>query len=536
MDNKPSRILLIEDNPGDAQLLRAVLSEIQGIPFALEWADRLSKGLERLADRGIEAILLDLGLPDSQGLETFVKVQAEAPDLPIIILSGLDDEATAIEAVRRGAEDYLVKGHLAGKQIARSVRYAVERRKLEEQLRQARKMEAIGHLAGGIAHDFNNIITTIMGYAEMGLTRPGLSEPLRRCFEAVQIGAERAARLTRQLLAFSRRQTLQPKVINLNDILLNMDEMLHRLIGEHVQLVARLAGDLKTVRVDPGQHEQIIINLAVNARDAMPEGGRLIFETANVHLNGESDRSDLGLSPGEYVMLAVTDTGCGMTDEVKARLFEPFFTTKEVGKATGLGLATCYGIVRQGGGAISVESELGRGTTFTIYLPQSPGEPAILARRDVTDSLPRGSETILLVEDDPSVRMLVKDILSEQGYRVLEAANGEEALHLVKSRVVETIDLLLTDVVMPRMGGKVLADRLKVIHPGLKVLFASGYTDNTPMDETSPFLQKPFTVGDLACKVREVLDLPCEAVGLIQNSQVGSALTFPEALTARAAG
>jgi len=228
----------------------------------------------------------------------------------------------------------------------------------------------------------------------------------------------------------------------------------------------------------------------------------------------------------------VTDTGCGMTDEVKARLFEPFFTTKEVGKATGLGLATCYGIVRQSGGAISVESELGRGTTFTIYLPQSPGEPAILARRDVTDSLPHGSETILLVEDDLSVRMLVKDILGEQGYRVLEAANGEEALHLVKSRVVETIDLLLTDIVMPRMGGKVLADRLKVIHPGLKVLFASGYADNTPVDETSPFLQKPFTVGGLACKVREVLDSPCEAVGLIQNSQVGSALTVQEALSA----
>jgi len=384
------------------------------------------------------------------------------------------------------------------------------RKQMEQQLRQAQKMGAVGQLAGGIAHDFNNLLTTIIGYADLGTTAPQLDESTRQAFTEIRQAADRAATLTRQLLAFSRRQPLSPRVININDILLNMDRMLRPLIGENIELLTLPAENLWATRVDPGQLEQVIINLVVNARDAMPRGGKLTLETANVHLDADYARFHAGVTPGDQVMLAVSDTGIGMTDEVKAHLFEPFFTTKERGKGTGLGLATCYGIVQQNGGHIWAYSELERGTTFKIYLPRVEGPPSALPPHIENSHMPRGNETILLVEDDPSVRSLATHILCNQGYAVLRAADGEEALRLVQDAGV-AIHLLVSDLVMPHVGGKVLAERLSAIQPDLKVLFTSGYTDNVivrngVLDRGIAFLQKPFTPAALARKVREVLD------------------------------
>jgi len=400
--------------------------------------------------------------------------------------------------------------------LALRIAYSEEQRaRTEEQLHQAMKMEAIGRLAGGIAHDFNNLLTAVTGYAELGFNALHPAERVRRYFDEIRQAADRATKLTRQLLTFSRRQPVQPRVINLNAIILDMHAMLRRLIGEDIELVTLPAENLWSVRVDPGHLEQVLVNLAVNARDAMPHGGRLTLETANIQFEQERTGRLISPIPGEYVMLAVSDTGVGMTDEVKTHLFEPFFTTKEVGKGTGLGLATCYGIVKQSGGWIRAYSEPGQGTTFKIYFPRVQEPPAGLPPRDQVGFLPRGTETILLVEDEVLVRSLATQILRDQGYTVLEATNGEEALQIVQQQEGQPIHLLLTDVVMPQMGGKALADRLRATRPGLKVLFASGYMDEEVWDLGVSdlgigFLQKPFTPGALARKVREVLDASVE--------------------------
>jgi len=398
----------------------------------------------------------------------------------------------------------------AAETFANTAALALQMARTEEQLHQAMKMEAVGRLAGGIAHDFNNLLTAIVGYADLGINAVHPAEPVRHYFGEIRQATERAAKLTRQLLAFSRRQTLEPRVVNLNEVLLNMDEMLRRLIEEDIALATFPAEDLWAVRVDPSQIEQVIINLSINARDAMPQGGRLTLQTANVPLDKEGARLH-ETSPGAYVMLAVSDTGIGMSDEVKAHLFEPFFTTKEVGKGTGLGLATCYGIVRQSGGWIHVYSEPGQGTTFRIYFPGVEEAPTVLPPRDQDGFLPRGTETILLVEDEQIVRSLAARVLRDQGYTVLEAANGNEALRTVQEYGDKPIHLLLSDVVMPQMGGKELADRLRAVIPDLKVLFASGYANGGLYELGRPgpgakFLQKPFTPGVLARKVREALE------------------------------
>jgi len=384
-------------------------------------------------------------------------------------------------------------------------------KKLEEQLRQSQKMEAVGRLAGGVAHDFNNILTAMIGYCQLTLDELKNDHPARPNVEEIAAAAERAASLTRQLLAFSRKQTLQPKVLDLNAVVGDMDKMLRRLLGEDVELVTQTTPGLGSVRADPGQLEQVILNLAVNARDAMPNGGRLIVETANATLDDQYADHHEDVKPGDYVMLAVTDTGSGMTDEVKTRLFEPFFTTKPQGKGTGLGLATCYGVVKQSGGHITVYSELGRGTTFKVYLPRvferaeaTPTTSNVVATRG-------GNETILLVEDDPAVRALNARLLRAKGYTVIEANNGEEALRVASQQKDKGIALLLTDVIMPEMGGKELAERFRVTQPDTKVLFCSGYTQeaidrNGELDPGTAFLQKPFTPLVLASKIREVLE------------------------------
>ena len=379
----------------------------------------------------------------------------------------------------------------------------------QEQLRQAQKLEAIGQLAGGIAHDFNNMLSAIIGYSDLILTGLKEEDPLYSDMENIKSCADRSAALTRQLLAFSRKQALQPRVLDLNTIVSDMDRMLRRLIGEHIELVSRPAEGLWQVKADPGQIEQVIMNLAVNARDAMPDGGKLTVESANVELDEEYARTHVSAKPGPHVMIAVTDTGCGMDKETLSRIFEPFFTTKESGKGTGLGLSTAYGIVKQSGGNIWVYSEPEKGTTFKVYLPRVEGVPDEKVRAK-TVAPNRGTETVLVVEDEDAVRELVARILSVHGYKVLEAPNGGEALVICEKH--GNIDLLITDVVMPNMGGRELAERVGKMRPGVKVLYTSGYTDNAivhqgVLDAGTPFIQKPYTVSALLAKVREVLEL-----------------------------
>ena len=388
-----------------------------------------------------------------------------------------------------------------------------DRKQLEEQLRQAQKMEAVGRLAGGIAHDFNNLLMVIQGYSDLLVERLPGGDPLRRNAEQIQTASQRATSLTRQLLAFSRKQMLAPKVLSIQSIVGDMEKILRRLIGEDVQLETSSFPDLGLVKADRSQIEQVILNLAVNARDAMPEGGRLTIETANVDLDESFSHSSVMLSPGPYVMLAVTDNGCGMDAETQAHIFEPFFTTKEKGKGTGLGLATVYGIVKQSGGYVWVYSELGRGTSFKVYLPRvwdeqtTPGRD----RRIEGQALPQGTETVLLVEDEKGVRELAREYLEMTGYTVIEAENGHTALELAGLHS-GPIHLLMTDVVMPGISGRELSERVKAIRPGIRVLFMSGYTDQAVvhhgiLETDAVLLQKPFTVAALAAKLRDILNV-----------------------------
>ncbi len=385
-------------------------------------------------------------------------------------------------------------------------------RQMEAQLRQAQKMEAMGRLAGGVAHDFNNLLTVITGRSELLLGRLGDGNPLARDVDLILKTGHRAAALTRQLLAFSRKQVLVPRVLELNSVVANLEKMLRRLIGEDVELITVPGASLGRVKADPGQIEQVIMNLAVNARDAMPLGGRLTIETANVDLDEAHARAHAGTRPGSYVMLRASDTGCGMDADTVSRIFEPFFTTKGPDRGTGLGLSTVYGIVKQSDGDVSVESELGRGTTFRIYLPRVEEAVSAVEAAPARAGPSRGSETILLVEDEAGVRELAREILRMNGYTVLEAADGGEGLR-IGERHAGPIHLLMTDVVMPRMGGRELAQRLARRRPDMRVLYMSGYTDDATLphgviEADTAFLQKPFAAGTLARKVREVLDAP----------------------------
>jgi two-component system cell cycle sensor histidine kinase/response regulator CckA len=383
------------------------------------------------------------------------------------------------------------------------------RKKLEAQLRQSQKMDAVGQLAGGVAHDFNNLLTIISGYSELLLTQPEASGAIRESARAISDAGERATALTRQLLAFSRRTILEPKVLNVNAVIAEMSKMLRRLIGEDIVFATVLEPELSWIRVDPGQLDQVVMNLAVNARDAMPTGGRLTIETANILLSDNYATTHLDCSAGHHVMLAITDTGRGMVSEVLAHIFEPFYTTKGVGRGTGLGLAMVFGIVQQSGGGIHVYSELGRGTTFKIYFPVAEAPLPKQSDTDAEFGL-EGTETILLVEDEDEVRRLALLSLEKHGYHVLTAADGNDALRVVES-YNSPIDLLLTDVVMPNLSGPELAEALQARHPQLMVLFMSGYTDDAVvrhglLHAEVAFIQKPYTPQGLAEKIRQVLD------------------------------
>src|SRR5580698_5671349 len=403
-----------------------------------------------------------------------------------------------------------------------------ERRALEQQLRQSQKMEAIGRLAGGIAHDFNNLLMVISGYSEFLLERLGAEPHLRGPAQEIASAAERASSLTRQLLAFSRKQMLAPRVVNLNDVATENVKMLTRMIGEDIDLVIAPSPDLWSVRADAGQIEQVIMNLAVNARDAMPSGGKLTIETSNVTLDEDYARLHSPVRPGDYVMVAVSDTGAGMDSETQSHIFEPFFTTKGT-KGTGLGLSTVYGIVKQSGGYIWVYSEIGKGTTFKIYLPRvaSMEEPAAMVATPIElQKVEPGTETILLVEDEANLRYLARQYLEKQGYKVIEAADGAVAMQIAVAHEA-VIHLLLTDVIMPGMNGRELAQRISEIRPNVKILYMSGYTENVighngMLDAGVRLLQKPFNLRDLKSKVREVLDagpIPPEVVMPIQTTE-----------------
>jgi PAS domain S-box-containing protein len=384
------------------------------------------------------------------------------------------------------------------------------RRDLEARLRQSQKMEAIGRLAGGIAHDFNNLLTVITGYSERLLGGLTEDDPLRKGAEAIKRSADRAAALTQQLLAFSRRQIMSPKVLDLNSVVGNMNRLLPRLIGEDVHLLTQPAEDLGRVKADPNQIEQVIMNLAVNSRDAMPQGGTLTIQTANVTLDRPMATQHVGLEAGRYVMLAVGDNGCGMSAEVQAHLFEPFFTTKPQGKGTGLGLSTIYGIIKQSGGHIWVESEPGRGTIFRIYLPRIDEPAEVTAPAEPRTAAPQGSETILLVEDEEAVRHLLRDVLKRFGYTVLDASNGAEAIDLCRNHP-GAIDLVVTDMVMPQISGWEVADAVSALRPKAKIIYMSGYIEHVVVEERVletgvAFLGKPFTPEALGRKVRAVLD------------------------------
>ncbi len=767
------RILIVEDTPEDTCLLEALLGKAGSGRFSVATADSLAGALSQLSRTGADAIILDLLLPDSTGLETLKKVQAEHPSIPVLVLTALQDESMADLAIRQGAQDYLLKGRLDASLLARAIRYSIERKRsenalrlseqrfelmaratndavwdwefstnrmwwnvgvrsflgypantmggdltwwmehihpedrdrittclravidgggrfwldeyrylcadgsyacvfdrgyvihderglpvrmigammditdrkraeealretnetlrtliqasplaisvtdadakvriwnpaaeqilgwkahevlgrrlpaldpaapagefggfvgralqgesltsvelagrrkdgsavhlslsmaplrdaqvricgamaiiaditerksadqqrsqLEEQLRQSSKMEAVGRLAGGVAHDFNNLMTAISGYAELLQGRFSAEDPARQHAEEILKSSTRATQLTRQLLAFSRRQVLQPRVLSLNAVVQSTDSLLRRLIGEHIELDLSLDPALSAVKADQGQLEQVIMNLAVNARDAMPDGGRLLIETRNVVLDaGYHDRHGR-VRTGPHVLLAVSDSGTGMSEEIRSHLFEPFFTTKSVDKGTGLGLATVYGIVKQSGGDIWVYSEAGKGTSFKIYLPPVNETPEAPPREGTRQRTRKGTETLLLVEDSEVVRRLLRELLTQSGYKLLEARHGAEALKLSREYAGE-IHLLVTDMVMPHLNGRDLARALAPERPGMKVLYMSGYTEEAILkhgvfDPGSAFLEKPFSPGALARKIRELLDV-----------------------------
>ena len=508
-------ILLIDDDPQAEALIEMALMDAH-FERKIEVAVTASAGLERVKANDHDIYLVDQRLPDGTGIDLIRTAKDLGVDKPFILMTGYGSGALDEAALREGAADYVEK-HLVGAHLERSIRYSLRNWQAsrvlhdrEEQLRQSQKMEAIGRLAGGVAHDFNNLLTAVIGYTDMIGERPEVDEQTAREVREIRRAADRGAALTRQLLAFSRKQFLNPTVMNVNESVAGLLHMLPRLIGDHIHTDARLGNGLGFVKADASQIEQVIVNLVLNARDAMPGGGNVTIETSNVELTEERlEAETLRLPRGQYVMLAIADTGIGMDEATRAHAFEPFFTTKAKGKGTGLGLATVYGIVDQSGGAISIDTAPNRGTRIRVYLPVTTASPE-QERPQITPLATEGTETLLLVEDNDAIREISARALRRRGYTVHEARNAEEAIEWTAS-ASRKADMLITDVVMPGLSGPNLAARLLQQSPRLRVLYMSGYTDDaTEVHGTFwggvPLLQKPFTPAQLAERVRMALD------------------------------
>jgi signal transduction histidine kinase len=521
--NTSLRFLHLEDDPFEAKLVQSMLQtefpdcEVIHARDRAEFVAALEGGI-------INIIISDYSLPSFDGMTALSMVREKYPEIPFILMSGTMGEEFAIDSLKSGATDYVLKQRRsrlipALRRALGEVEERAERKRLEQRFLQAQKMEVVGQLSSGVAHDFNNILGVIIGNNDYMMAQLEQDNPFRKNCEEIQLAAERAAGVSRQLLVFSRNQAVQPVVLDINEVIQRMDKMLYRLIDKNIEMTVQLGSGLGQVKADEGYLGQLLMNLVINAQDAMPEGGKLTIKTENVTPEEGGARRGGDVSPGRYVMLSVRDTGIGMTEEVKARLFEAFFTTKPKGKGTGLGLATCQTIVKQSNAHISVESEPGRGALFKVFFPRVDQPPHPSTGRLASMVPARGSETILIVEDDAALRQMTSMVLEYQGYTVLQADSGQEGLRIVTERRGAPIALVITDVVMPQMGGKAMVEGLKSALPGLKVLFTSGYTDEVVSDQGVllpgiAFLSKPYTLAALTGKVREVLEAPSPAVSL----------------------
>jgi signal transduction histidine kinase/ActR/RegA family two-component response regulator len=506
----PLRVIFVGQTGADAAAAELRRGGFDPTFELVSTAEELNKHLSSNWD----VVLSDFCVNGFGAIEALTNIQGRGIDLPLIAITGRIKDTEVLSLLKAGAADHLTRGNLmrlnaAVERELRAARLRHERNRLEEQFRQSQKMEAVGRLAGGVAHDFNNLLTVITGYSDLLLAKNDLPESQRTALEQIRRSAERGGALTNQLLAFSRRQPLQPRTVHLNELVLQIEKLLRRLIGEDIELVTIPAAAPDVAEADPARLEQVIMNLAVNARDAMPNGGKLTIETGFTEISESFPARQLGVKPGGYITISIIDTGVGMDEETQSHLFEPFFTTKNPGRGTGLGLATAYGIIRQSGGAIGFFSELGMGTTARIYLPAS--------NKNVTSDVAEGgaerhagSETVLLVEDEARVRKVIVDVLTDRGYKVLEATRGQEALRICRTHKGQ-IDIALVDVVMPEWSGPDVVKRIVALKPSLRVLFISGYTDEALihhgiLQSGAAFLQKPFLPGALVRKVREVLD------------------------------
>jgi signal transduction histidine kinase len=510
------QILILEDNPSDAELLVRELRR-SGLEFDWKRVETQEAFTAELRP-GLDLILSDYDLPQFTGMEA-LQIVRQMPnlDVPFIIVSGTIGEETAVKAIKQGADDYLLKDRVTrlGAAVEQALRHRDEvraKKALEAQLIESQKMEVLGRLAAGVAHDFNNVLVVMLCYSDLIIQDLSADDPIAPYIEEMQVAAQRAVGLTQQLLLFSRKESAEIVPTRLNEVIEGTEKTLRRLVDENVELEMVLGKQIGDVQGNSGYIWQVLMNLVINARDAMPQGGHILIETSRAFLDEAYVQGRPGVAIGEFGKLSVSDTGPGMTDEVKERLFEPFFTTKQSGKGTGLGLATCLSVVKRCGGHIDVACGPGSGTRFDIYFPLSDGSVEA-GKPPHTDlgRLPKGAGTILVVEDEPSLRDLARRILQAQGYEVVTASNGQDAIRVVRENQGQLeLDLVLTDVVMPLMGGKAMAEELKATYPNIKVLFTSGYTEDaiTPhgvFSEDAEFLPKPYTRTKLIQKVRALL-------------------------------
>ena len=508
------QVLLVEDSPDDAALIVRHLQR-GGYDVASERVDSRDALVAALERQAWDLIISDHSMPHFSGTDALKLLREKGSDAPFIFVSGTIGEDTAVSALKSGAQDYLMKGHLQRllPAVERELHECNERRergRLAQRMQHLERFEAIGQLAGGIAHDFNNVIGAVLGWARMGIEESPLQPAARDRFQKIHDEADRAARLTAQLLAFARRQVLQPKYFSLNDCVSGMMSLLQTAVGGHISIETLLSTPLDAIRADPTQIERVIMNLCLNARDAMPSGGKLVIETRNTEVTGDFCRIHSDGVPGKYALLMVSDTGTGMDAETEGRIFEPFFTTKELGRGTGLGLATVYGIVRQHEGFINVHSELGQGTTFWVYLPATSQKPEEQQQITSGSKVPRGTETVLVADDHDGLRAIAEESLTSYGYKVVVAKNGTDAVRIFSHRHSE-IQLVVLDVTMPLLRGPQAYAQMSELKPNLPVVFTSGHTAESSqlgplLKKGAAFMQKPYSPQELGRVVRRLLD------------------------------